>query len=421
MRRDVSAGIGAQDALARARVRIAFTTHTPVPAGNDTYPPEQLEHAAGELAAQAGLDAAALARLGRSDPEQLDEPFGMTQFALRTSASANAVSRRHGEVAREMWHELWPQEPVANVPITHVTNGVHMPTWIGRPMRELLQRHLGDDLLRRADDPAAWSAVDAIPSEELWAARGEQRARLVATVRDRSVGERLGRGDELEYALAAAESFRPDVLTIGFARRIATYKRLGLLASDRESALRLLRSERPIQLVLAGKAHPRDDEAKAMLAELFELKAAPEVAGRVVFLDDYDLASAALLVQGCDVWVNLPRPPLEASGTSGMKSAINGGLQLSVLDGWWAEAYREDNGWALSGEVDPDPVAQDARDGAELHRLLAEEVVPLFYERDDDGLPQRWLRLMRESLRSLGPEYNAQRMLRDYRERVYPD
>ena len=345
----------------------------------------------------------------------------MTQFALRTSASANAVSRRHGEVAREMWHELWPQEPVANVPITHVTNGVHMPTWIGRPMRELLQRHLGDDLLRRADDPAAWSAVDAIPSEELWAARGEQRARLVATVRDRSVGERLGRGDELEYALAAAESFRPDVLTIGFARRIATYKRLGLLASDRESALRLLRSERPIQLVLAGKAHPRDDEAKAMLAELFELKAAPEVAGRVVFLDDYDLASAALLVQGCDVWVNLPRPPLEASGTSGMKSAINGGLQLSVLDGWWAEAYREDNGWALSGEVDPDPVAQDARDGAELHRLLAEEVVPLFYERDDDGLPQRWLRLMRESLRSLGPEYNAQRMLRDYRERVYPD
>ena len=421
MRRDVSAGIGAQDALARARVRIAFTTHTPVPAGNDTYPLEQLEHAAGELAAQAGLDAAALARLGRSDPEQLDEPFGMTQFALRTSASANAVSRRHGEVAREMWHELWPQEPVANVPITHVTNGVHMPTWIGRPMRELLQRHLGNDLLRRADDPAAWSAVDAIPSEELWAARGEQRARLVATVRDRSVGERLGRGDELEYALAAAESFQPDVLTIGFARRIATYKRLGLLASDRESALRLLRSERPIQLVLAGKAHPRDDEAKAMLAELFELKAAPEVAGRVVFLDDYDLASAALLVQGCDVWVNLPRPPLEASGTSGMKSAINGGLQLSVLDGWWAEAYREDNGWALSGEVDPDPVAQDARDGAELHRLLAEEVVPLFYERDDDGLPQRWLRLMRESLRSLGPEYNAQRMLRDYRERVYPD
>ena len=220
---------------------------------------------------------------------------------------------------------------------------------------------------------------------------------------------------------SGAAGFQPDVLTIGFARRIATYKRLGLLASDRESALRLLRSERPIQLVLAGKAHPRDDEAKAMLAELFELKAAPEVAGRVVFLDDYDLASAALLVQGCDVWVNLPRPPLEASGTSGMKSAINGGLQLSVLDGWWAEAYREDNGWALSGEVDPDPVAQDARDGAELHRLLAEEVVPLFYERDDDGLPQRWLRLMRESLRSLGPEYNAQRMLRDYRERVYPD
>jgi starch phosphorylase len=421
VRRDVAAGVEVEEALARVRARVAFTTHTPVPAGNDTYPFAELERAAGELAAQAGLDTAALARLGRSDPGALEEPFGMTQFALRTSAHANAVSRRHGQVAREMWHELWPDVPLAEVPITHVTNGVHMPTWIGEPMRVLLERHLGEEVIGSADDPARWEAVDAIGAAELWAARGEQRARLVASVRERSVSERLGRGDDRDYALAAAAGFQPDVLTIGFARRIATYKRLALLISDREGALGLLRAERPIQIVLAGKAHPRDNEAKAMLQTLFEMKDAPGVAERVVFLDDYDLTSAALLVQGCDVWVNLPRPPLEASGTSGMKSAINGGLQLSVLDGWWAEAYREDNGWALSGEVDDDIEAQDARDGAELHRLLAEEVVPLFYDRDGDDLPQRWLALMRASLRTLAPDYNARRMLRDYRERVYLD
>jgi len=422
VRREVEGGSGLEQALARTRKRIAFTTHTPVPAGNDTYPLAELERVGKELAGEAGLEIEALGRLGRSDPDQPEEPFGMTQFALRTSARANAVSRRHGEVAREMWRELWPELPLAEVPISHVTNGVHMPTWLGAPMRALFERHLPGGWLDNADDPEVWTAIDAIPAAELWAARGEQRARLVACVRDRSVSERLGRGDRADYALAAAERFSPEVLTIGFARRIATYKRLALLVADREGALGLLRAaERPVQIVLAGKAHPRDDEAKQMLAELFELKSAPEVGGRVVFLDDYDLASAALMVAGCDVWVNVPRPPLEASGTSGMKSAINGGLQLSVLDGWWAEAYREGNGWALSGEIDADLEAQDARDGAELQRLLANEVVPLFYERDEGGLPQGWLALMRASLRSLAVDYNARRMLRDYRERIYPD
>ena len=423
VRREVEGGgRDLEQALASTRERIAFTTHTPVPAGNDTYPLAELERVAGQLAGEAGLGIEALGRLGRSDPDQMEEPFGMTQFALRTSARANAVSRRHGEVAREMWRELWPQLPLAEVPIGHVTNGVHMPTWLGAPMRALFERHLPGDWLAAADDPEVWAAIDAIPSAELWAARAEQRARLVARVRDRSVSERLGRGDHADYALAAAACFSPEVLTIGFARRIATYKRLRLLVADREAALGLLRAaERPVQIVLAGKAHPRDDEAKQMLQELFELKSAPEVAARVVFLDDYDLASAALMVAGCDVWVNVPRPPLEASGTSGMKSAINGGLQLSVLDGWWAEAYREGNGWALSGEIDADTEAQDARDGAELQRLLADEVVPLFYERDEGGLPERWLTMMRASLRSLAAGYNAHRMLSDYRERIYPD
>ena len=209
------------------------------------------------------------------------------------------------------------------------------------------------------------------------------------------------------------------MLTVGFARRLATYKRLRLLVADREAARDLLRGGHPIQIVLAGKAHPRDDEAKRMLAELFELKALPEVAARVVFLDDYDLASAALLVQGCDVWVNLPRPPLEASGTSGMKSAINGGLQLSVLDGWWAEAYTDGNGWSLSGDVDTDTEAQDARDGAELQRLLREQVVPLFYDRGAERPPHGWLEMVRASLRTLAPQFSAQRMLTDDRERIY--
>jgi starch phosphorylase len=420
VRGEIAAGCDQEEALARARARIVFTTHTPVPAGNDTYPLGELEAVAGGLAAQAGLDLGELGRLGRSNPDDQAEPFGMTQFALRTSARANAVSRRHGEVAREMWHALWPG--LVDVPIGYVTNGVHMPTWRGAPMRALLERHLPAGWLERAPEPAIWEAVATIPAQELWSARNEQRAALVAAVRDRSVAERLGRGDEIDYARAAAQSFSPDTLTIGFARRIATYKRLGLMVSDREAALELLRAQHPIQIVLAGKAHPRDDDAKRVLQELFELKEAPEVAARVVFLEDYDLASAALLVQGCDVWVNVPRPPLEASGTSGMKSAINGGLQLSVLDGWWAEAYADGNGWALAGEVDADEAAQDARDGARLQRLLAEEVVPLFYERAaPDGPPEAWLERVRTSLRTLAGAFSAQRMLRDYRDRVYLD
>jgi starch phosphorylase len=320
-----------------------------------------------------------------------------------------------------MWQELWPGVSPDGVPIGHVTNGVHLPTWLGAPMREVLDRYLPPDWLGHAARAGVWDAVGDIPAVELWAARNDQRERLVAAVRERSVSERLGRGDDLGYANAAAEGFDSGTLTIGFARRLATYKRLRLLVADRDGASELLRGDRPVQIVLAGKAHPRDDDGKRMLQEVFELKGMPEVAGRVVFLDDYDLASAALLVQGCDVWVNLPRPPLEASGTSGMKSAVNGGLQLSVLDGWWDEAYAPDNGWALSGAIDLDTAAQDARDGAELQRLLREEVVPLYYDRDAAGVPQRWLEMMRASLRSLAGQFSAQRMLDDYRERIYPD
>jgi glycogen phosphorylase len=416
-RAETGRGRALDQALEIARGRTVFTTHTPVPAGNDTYPTEQVLQAVGGVLEEVGLDRERFAALGRSHPDHADEPFGVTQFALRTSRRANAVSRRHGEVARAMWQELWPGRPVEEVPIGHVTNGVHVPTWIGPAMRGVLDRHLGDGWCERAADPRTWDPVDAIPGDELWAARAAQRAELVAYVRRRSPIDRLGRGDQAAYA-EAAEDFDPNALTLGFARRLATYKRLRLLIGE-SANLDLLGGERPLQLIIAGKAHPRDDEAKRLLQSLFALKGHAAVAHRVVFLEDYDLDSAARLVRGCDVWVNLPRPPLEASGTSGMKSAVNGGLQLSVLDGWWAEAYDGENGWALDGATDPDLWAQDARTGAELHRILRDEVVPMFAARDEQGIPTAWTRLIRNSIRTLGPRFSAARMLGDYRREIY--
>jgi starch phosphorylase len=411
-------GQSLDEALQRARSRTVFTTHTPVPAGNDTYPADEIESAIGRLSAELGCPIDKLIALGHDYGAEPSAPFGVTQAALRMSRTANAVSRRHGEVAREMWNPLWPDRDLNDVPIGHVTNGVHVPTWLGSPMRELLDRHLREDWCGHAADPEVWAAALNIPSEELWATRRRQREDLVAFVRARSVADRLGRGDLRGYVDAAARAFDPEVLTIGFARRVATYKRLDLLIRDPDWTLALLAGDRPVQVVLAGKAHPRDEEAKRALQSLFGLKAAKVIGERVVFLDDYDLHSAARLVRGCDVWLNVPRPPLEASGTSGMKSVFNGGLQLSVLDGWWAEAYDPGppapNGWAIPGEVDPDHHAQDDRDTAVLHHLLEDEVVPTFYERDEVGLPQRWLEMIRASLHTLGPTFSATRMLAQY-------
>jgi len=336
----------------------------------------------------------------------------VTQFALRTSRKANGVSARHGEVAREMWQAL-------DVPIGSVTNGVHLPTWLGEPMRELLDRALGEGWQRRAADPATWAPLKEVPASELWAARRAQRAALVERARARAVRDRLARGDTIEYA-RSAQALDPDALTIGFARRVATYKRIGLLLAELDANLGLLNGERPIQVLLAGKAHPRDEDAKRVLQSLFSVRGAQGVGNRVVFLEDYDVQAASLLVTGCDVWVNLPRPPLEASGTSGMKSAINGGLQLSVLDGWWVEGFDGTNGWGLPGDVWDDAAAQDARDGAELHRVLAHEVIPLFHDRGDDGIPHGWVEMVRNAILTVGPRFGAGRMVDDYLRDIYP-
>jgi starch phosphorylase len=418
-RQEVEGGLDPEAAFDAARARTIFTTHTPVPAGNDTYDSGQVADALRGLTEGLGIDVEAVIRRGRTNPDDGWEPFGVTQFALRTSRAANGVSRRHGEVARDMWQVLWPGRPVDEVPIGHITNGAHVPTWVGGPMRELLARHLGEDWVARAADQETWSGIDSIPDDELWAVRQRQRADLVEYVRGKSVADRLARSEPIDYVEAAAHAFDPDVLTIGFARRLATYKRLNLLARNVHRALDLLDGKTGIQMVLAGKAHPRDDDGKRLVQELFAAKNEPLAGARVVFLDDYDLSMAARLVQGCDVWLNLPRPPLEASGTSGMKSAFNGGLQLSVLDGWWAEAYDGTNGWALSGEVDHDHGAQDHRHSEELFHLLREAVLRDFQDRDERGIPRAWMARVKASLRTNGPRFAAGRMLRDYTEQMY--
>lgn len=408
-----------EDALAAARERTIFTTHTPVPAGNDTYSYDQVAHTLGAYAEQAGIDVDAVVRSGRTQHDDGHEPFGVSQFALRASRAANGVSRRHGEVAREMWRGMWPDREPGDVPIGHVTNGVHVPSWVGEPMRRLLDRHLGEDWSRRAEDPATWTGLDHATDEELWAVRNEQRDRLVQFVRERSVLDRLSRGDARERVEQAARALDPDLLTIGFARRVATYKRLNLLFHDAERGIGLLNRDRPVQILIAGKAHPKDDQGKRLVQELFSLKDRPGALERVVFLEDYDLGTAARLVRGCDVWVNVPRPPLEASGTSGMKSVLNGGLQLSVLDGWWDEGYGERNGWALDGTVKDDHGAQDHEHAMELYRLLEDEVLPTFNDRDEQGIPRAWLERVRNSIKSCAPEFSAARMVRDYEMKLY--
>ncbi len=408
----VAAGAEPTAALEAARRRTVFTTHTPVAAGNDTYGWGEAQEALGSLPGALGLPVDDVLSLGESHP--FEGRVGVTQLGLRLSRAANGVSRRHGEVARAMWSPLFPGRAVEDVPIGHVTNGVHLPTWMAPPLRALLGHHLGAGWEGRAADPGVWAGVDGIPDADLWAARNEQRRILVDYVRERSTADRLSREEPADYVGAAARVFDPDVLTVGFARRLAVYKRLHLLIHDMARGLALLGDPRPIQILIAGKAHPRDDEAKRLVQNLFTFKVVPPVGGRVAYLHDYDLAVASVLVAGCDVWVNLPRPPQEASGTSGMKSALNGGLQLSVLDGWWPEAYDGTNGWAVGGEVDADGGAQDARHAGELYRLLEDEIVPAFYERDAGDVPVEWVRRIKSSLRTIGPRFCAARMLSDY-------
>ncbi|MEZ5583941.1 MAG: alpha-glucan family phosphorylase [Candidatus Competibacteraceae bacterium] len=422
VRREVAQGGSFDEACARVKQRVVFTTHTPVPAGNETYSTDEIIKVFPDVAEQLGTDMNRLLGLGRINPQDQNEPPGMTALAIRMSRSINGVSKIHGSVSRGMWQGLFKAGSPDEVPITHVTNGAHLPSWIYPPYRRLLDKYLvpGWHEQKRVTDPATWQAVENIPDEELWAARKDVSERLIAWVKSQSVTDRLTRGDDMEYVLKASKAFDPNVLTIGFARRLATYKRLALVTQNPERALRLLDGSRPIQFLFAGKAHPRDDDAKRTLQQMFDLKSDPRVGGRVVFLEDYDMGTASLLVAGCDVWVNLPRPPLEASGTSGMKAAFNGTLNLSVLDGWWAEAYDGTNGWAIDGTEDPDHAAKDIRDATAFYDLLENEVVPLFYDRDNQGIPKGWVKRMKACIRTIAPRFCATRMIDEYVGKIYP-
>ncbi len=414
-------GASFDEAREKVRRRVVFTTHTPVPAGNEAYSVDEISTVFPDLSRRLGSDMERFLSLGRFNAASRDEPFGMTALAMRMSRSTNGVSKIHGGISRRMWQGLFPGRSAEEVPITHVTNGVHLPSWISPLMRRLLDDYLapGWHAQERVTDPATWNGVDKIPDERLWAVRQEYAKWLEHWVKSKTVTDRLTRGDAMQYARKAANTFDREVLTLGFARRLATYKRLHLLIQDPDRMLRLLEAPHPIQLLFAGKAHPRDDDAKRVLVSMFNLKSDPRLGGRVAFLEDYDMGLASILTNGCGVWINLPRPPLEASGTSGIKAAFNGVLNLSVLDGWWAEAYDGSNGWAIDGTEDANAAFKDARDAAALYELLEREVIPLFYDRDAAGIPRGWIARIKASLRTIGPRFCATRMLDEYVHKIY--
>jgi starch phosphorylase len=420
LREELAAAVPLETAQARVRAQCVFTTHTPITAGHDVFGVELVDTYLSDYWTELGISRETLLSFGRRRPEDPWEPFGMTPLAMGMARSTNGVSRKHGEVCREMWRDLWKEHDPAAVPISHVTNGIHVPTWTAPAARALISEYLGAGWESRLDDPELPARIDAIPDAELWELRNQLRRRLVAAARAHAHATRARTHEDAAFVAAANTLLDPDVLTIGFARRMATYKRLSLIVHDPARMVRLISDpNRPVQFVLAGKAHPFDNEAKRTLQELARVRQPVEHLGRIVYLENYDVALARWLVQGCDVWLNLPRRPLEASGTSGQKVVANGGINVSVLDGWWIEGYDGTNGWAVGNELDGNPKAQDDADAKALYDVLEREVAPLFYQHDASGIPVGWLARMRASMRTLLPTFNTDRMVRQYTEQIY--
>ena len=409
-------------AIDTVKRQCVFTTHTPVAAGNDEFEPSLVTRAFGPgYLNELGLSEEEFLALGRVDPANKTERYGLTPLAIRMCRSTNGVSRKHGEVSRALWQKLWPEKKLEEVPISHITNGVHAPTWISPLLRYLLEQHIAEDWETKLRNPDAWTeAVARVPDEELWKAHVRLKERLVAFIRQRSKQSRITAGERADYIEAANTMFDPAALTIGFARRVAGYKRWNLILTDPQRLLRLINNkERPIQFVFAGKAHPQDEGSKLVLQQLAQWKYDPAVRQRVVFLEDYDQEIARQLVQSVDVWLNVPRRPLEASGTSGEKVAINGGLNLSILDGWWLEGYDRTNGFAIGNGNSASVTEMDIADAESLYQTLELEVVPVFYNRDNDGLPRNWIAMMKRAIQTLAPKYNSDRMVQDYARKIY--
>jgi starch phosphorylase len=414
-------GLSFEQTLPLVGREVVFTTHTPVPAGHDRFHAGLVEEHLGPLRERLGLSLDRLMQIGREDPNDPHEDFCLTVLGLRISRRANAVSSLHGRVTRAMWKGLFPGEPEDTVPIGHITNGVHVPTWLAPQMFRLYDRHLGTGWHEHSSEPRIWEGIENVDDGELWETHLSLKQRLLEFVRNRASEQAERRGEPLEVRQRVARILSPDALTIGFARRFATYKRANLILTDIQMLASLANDpKRPVQFVFAGKAHPHDDPGKRMLQQVAQLMRDPKFADRFVFVEDYDINVGRHLVQGVDVWLNNPRRPLEASGTSGQKVVLNGGLNLSVLDGWWAEAYDGLNGFAIgTGRTHTNMGVHDARDSEDLYRVLKDEVIPLYYHRDRDGLPHGWIKRMKRTIRTLGWRFNADRMVMDYTLKCY--
>ena len=446
----MEAGQSLDQAVRQVSASTVFTTHTPVPAGHDYFPREMMERYFTEYVAGMGMDEKTFFDLGRH-PED-DGRFHMSALALRTSDHRNGVSRLHGEVARLMWKGIWPdgagdengnpkpKPPPATaaqaaveipdapteeqVPIGHITNGVHLPTWLSPSFRQLFDRYLGPDWVLTQDDAALWERALDLPDDLLWRAHLEAKYRLFSVMRQRARRRWQDEESKSSQVIAAGTLLDPEVLTIGFARRFATYKRASLIFSDLDRLEGILtHTWRPVQLVFAGKAHPADKPGQELLADVYQKAMETRFGGRIAFIEDYEMNVARDLYSGVDVWLNNPRPPLEACGTSGQKAAINGVPQLSTLDGWWAEGWTRLNGWAINGrqpiELGGDPLARDEADALSLYDTIESEIAPLYYRRDVDGVPRGWIRVMKHAIRTGGMSFSSRRMLKDYVQRYY--
>ena len=415
-RRMASEGIDVAEASRRVAAQVVFTTHTPVPAGHDRFAPALVEEHLGPLRDALGLSQDDMMAFGRVNPQDQDEQFCMTVLALKASRRANAVSSLHGHVSREMWMPLHPGLREDQVPIGHITNGVHVSTWLAPQMRQVYERHLGADWTTRCTQPDLWRAVENIDDGELWETHQTLKARLIDFTRRRAVQQAERRGEPAAVVAQLRRALSLDALTIGFARRFATYKRANLMLQDLEALVTLVNhAQMPVQVIFAGKAHPRDVPGKTVLQQISAFTRDPAFLGKLVFIEDYDINVGRHLVQGVDVWLNNPRRPQEACGTSGQKVVLNGALNLSVLDGWWAEAYDGRNGFAIGlGETHTSPAVHDERDAQALATVLRDEVVRLYYDRDRDGLPREWIARMKRAIRTLGGRFSADRMVMDY-------